>query len=199
MFRDCLLWRLGLCKRLSLLHTSKRVIGIFFKWATSRSRYFQSRTGPEENTPKPFAFSSCWVHLFVLTVNGWSSTLPTAIAALSSNVFTAPVSTWCNFILLSYPMKLYVTWLHPDTAIFLLTQQGRTNTLCRVPYTVPKLGRPLCEVVVCVCMVSGKQHGRRWRRIGRECLPRSRWPSNESKGKESILREVQVSMVAIHE
>lgn len=36
---------------------------------------------------------------FTLTVNGWSSTLPTAIAALSSNVFVAPVSTWWSFIL----------------------------------------------------------------------------------------------------
>lgn len=34
-----------------------------------------------------------------LTVKGWSSTLPTSIAALSSNVFVAPVSTWWSFIL----------------------------------------------------------------------------------------------------
>lgn len=32
------------------------------------------------------------------TVNGWSSTLPTEIAALSSKVFAAPVSTWWSFI-----------------------------------------------------------------------------------------------------
>ena len=36
-----------------------------------------------------------------LTVKGWSSTLPTATAALSSNVFVAPVSTWWSFILFS--------------------------------------------------------------------------------------------------
>lgn len=37
----------------------------------------------------------------LLTVKGWSSTLPTATAALSSNVFVAPVSTWWSFILFS--------------------------------------------------------------------------------------------------
>lgn len=41
------------------------------------------------------------IELFNLhfTVNGWSSTLPTSIAALSSKVFVAPVNTWWSFIL----------------------------------------------------------------------------------------------------
>lgn len=52
----------------------------------------------------------------LLTVKGWSSTLPTATAALSSNVFVAPVSTWWSFILFSLrsPFILWLTTINSE-------------------------------------------------------------------------------------
>lgn len=62
-----------------LLHYSCVNITIRYRWSINRKMRFCT----------------------LLTVKGWSSTLPTATAALSSNVFVAPVSTWWSFILFS--------------------------------------------------------------------------------------------------
>ena len=131
-------------------------------------------------------------------MKGWSSTLPTAIAALSSKVFVAPVSTWWSFILYRSnrgfisELKTTQTPVPALTSRHLCLDLRQRHSWVKPLIFLERAADSHCSAANAIRKIQDGGPG--WRRLWWRFLPQFRWCSFKPSGKKRHVYEVQVSM-----
>ena len=132
------------------------------------------------------------------TVNGWSSTLPTEIAALSSKVFAAPVSTWWSFIVSDslWPINFELT---SSTFPHIAVQRRHLCFGLQNIYSCSRAWGSTLSAAIAVNQIENENGGQCWERRGNGWLfPQFRWCSFDSTREKKYVHKVQVSALLLY-